>query len=170
LHTSAGGAHEPHAQLPLHVREPVVPQVVVQLPVRPAQHAKPSSHTVLQSSSTPLQVSAGGEHALYPQLAPHVRDPVVPHVVMHEPLEPAQHAKVSSHIVSQSSSRPLHASTGGVHAPHAQLALHVRTPAVPHVVVQLPVVVGMHVNVSSTRPSQSSSLPLQASAGGVHAP
>jgi hypothetical protein len=34
----------------------------------------------------------------------------------------------------------LQISIGGLHAPHAQLELHVRDPDVPHVVVQLPLV------------------------------
>jgi hypothetical protein len=107
LHVSTGGAHAPHAQVPgSHVRDPVVPQVVVQLPVAPAQHAKTSSHAPLQSSSTPLHVSAGGLHTPHEQTALHVREPVVPHPVVQLPIEPRQHANPSSHAASQFSSIP----------------------------------------------------------------
>ena len=170
LQVSAGGAQAPHAQLPEQVRDPVEPQTVMQLPLAPAQQANPSSHAPLQSSSTPLQVSAGGEHTLQPHAALHVRLPVVPQLVMHEPVDPAQQAKVSSHMVSQSSSLPLHASTGGTHAPHVHAAVHVRVPVVPQDAVHVPVDAGTHVKVSSTRPSQSSSAPLQVSAGAMHVP
>src|SRR5688572_1062701 len=56
LHTSAGAPHAPHPQLPLQVRVPEEPQVVVQLPVVPAQQVNPSSQMLLQLSSAPLQV------------------------------------------------------------------------------------------------------------------
>jgi hypothetical protein len=170
LQASVGGEQLPHAQLPEQVREPVVPHVVVHEPVVPAQHPSPSSQAPLQSSSMPLHTSAGGEHALQPQLALHVREPVEPQLVMQDPVVPAQHANVSSHIESQSSSMPLHASIGGVHAPQPHDALHVLIPAVPQAVVQLPVVPGMQVDVSSMRPSQSSSMALQVSAGGEQEP
>jgi hypothetical protein len=170
LHVSAGGVHAPNAHAAEHVRDPVVPHVVVQLEVRPAQHVKPSSHTLLQSSSRPLHVSGGGEHALQPHVGLHVREPVVPQLVMHEPVDPAQHVKISSHIMSQSSSRPLHVSVGGVQVPHVHIDVQVREPVVMQPVAQLPVDPGTQVNVSSTRPSQSSSDPLHVSAGGVHEP
>jgi hypothetical protein len=170
LHDSVGGEQLPHAQLPEQVRVPVEPQVVIHDPVAPAQHAKPSSQVALQSSSIPLQISAGGEQALQPQEPLHVRVPVVPQLVVHDPLVPAQQVKVSSQLESQSSSIPLHASMGGVQEPQLHEAVHVRIPAVPQPVVQLPVVPGMQVSVSSMEPSQSSSIPLHVSAGGLHMP
>jgi hypothetical protein len=169
-HASGGSMHAPHAHPALQRREPVDPQLVVQGPVRPAQHAKPSSHAVLQSSSTPLQISGGGAHTLNAHDEPQVRDPIVPQLVMQPPDVPAQHAKPSSHAMSQSSSIPLHDSTGGLHMPHVHVAEHVLEPAVPHPLMQPPTAPRTHVNVSSTRASQSSSRPLQVSAGGVHAP
>src|SRR5690606_1468592 len=95
------------------------------------QQPTPSSQAPLQSSSMPLQTSAGGEQTLQAHALEHVRVPVVPHEVVHVPLEPAQQAKLSSQLPSQSSSAPLHASTGGVHVPHVQLAVQVRIPLVP---------------------------------------
>jgi hypothetical protein len=170
LHASVGALQEPQAQLPEQVRVPVEPQVVVHEPVVPAQQANPSSQLALQSSSIPLQISAGGEQALQPQALVQVRLPVVPQLVVQDPLVPAQQVKVSSQLESQSSSRPLQASMGGVHAPQLQAASQVRMPAVPHPVVQLPVVPGMQVSVSSMDPSQSSSIALHVSAGAAHAP
>jgi hypothetical protein len=169
LQASAGGAQPPHAQLELQVREPLEPHVVVHEPVAPAQQPNPSSHEPLQSSSMPLHVSAGGEHADHAHVGLQVRDPVDPQPVVHDPLDPAAHVKVSSRMPSQSSSSPLHASIGGVHVPQLQLDVQVREPVVPQLVVQEPDAPGTQVNVSSIRPSQSSSVPLHVSAGGVHA-
>jgi hypothetical protein len=170
LHVSVGGEQLPQAQLPEQVRLPIEPQVVTQEPVAPAQQAKPSSQVALQSSSIPLQISAGGEHVLQPQEPLQVRVPVVPQLVVQDPLVPAQQVKVSSQLESQSSSIPLQASMGGAQALQPQEAVQVRMPAVPQPVVQLPVVPGMHVSVSSIDPSQSSSMALQVSAGGLHMP
>jgi hypothetical protein len=86
---------------------------------------------------------------------------------------PAQQAKPSSQTVSQSSSDPLHVSTGGVHAPGAGVphdAVQVPVPVVPHDAVQLVGSPAQQVEPSSHVPSQSSSCPLQISTGGTHAP
>jgi len=170
LQVSAGALQLPHAHPDEHVLEPVEPQVVVHELVVPAQQPKPSSQVALQSSSTPLQISAGGEQALQPQAPEQVRDPVVPQLVVHEPLLPAQHANVSSQLESQSSSMPLQASIGGLQVPQLHVGEHVRVPAVPHPVVQLLAVPGIQASVSSMLPSQSSSMALQVSAGGAQAP
>src|SRR5687768_7457715 len=131
LQISAGGVQVPFEQSDWQTREPVDPQVVVQLEVIPRQQAKPSSQTMLQSSSMPLQVSPGGEQGLHAQLAPQVRDPVLPQVVGHEPTAPTAQVKPSSMVMSQSSSTPLHDSTGGVHEPQVHIALQTREPGVP---------------------------------------
>jgi len=170
LHVSAGALQLPQEQPDEQVRLPVDPQTVVQEPVEPAQQPKPSSHAPLQSSSLPLQVSAGGEQTLQPQAVSHVREPVDPQLVVQLPLLPEQHAKVSSHIVSQSSSLPLQASIGGLHAPQVQPAVHVLVPPVPQAVEHAPTDPGTHAKPSSIIPSQSSSAPLQTSAGGLHVP
>jgi hypothetical protein len=85
-------------------------------------------------------------------------------------LVPAQQVQPSSHRPSQSSSSPLHVSEGGVHAFHAHEPEQVRLPVLPQLVVQLPDWPAQHAKVSSQRPSQSSSLPLQVSAGGTQLP
>lgn len=170
LHSSAGGLQVPHAQLPLQVRLPIVPHAVVHAPIRPAQHAKPSSHTPSQLSSVPLHVSAGGWHAFQLQPALHVRVPLVPQLVVQAPLAPAQQAKVSSHCMLQLSSMPLQTSAGAWQLPHVQVEVQVRVPLVPQLVPHELVEPGTHVNVSSIRPSQSSSTPLHTSGGGAHEP
>ncbi len=53
----------------------------VQSRSRPWQQANPSSHAPSQSSSTPLQTSAGGTHASRLQSGRQVRVPVEPQVV-----------------------------------------------------------------------------------------
>ena len=50
-------------QVALQVREPVEPQVVVQVPVEDWTQVKPLSGPLRQSSSAPLQNSAGGVQA-----------------------------------------------------------------------------------------------------------
>jgi hypothetical protein len=59
LQASGGGLQVPHEQLAEQVRLPVVPQKVAQGPVPPAAQGKPSSVSPSQSSSRPLQISAG---------------------------------------------------------------------------------------------------------------
>src|SRR5690606_4508548 len=110
LHASVGGTHASQAHEALHARVPAVPHVVVQGPVAPGEHAKPSSTRLSQSSSPPPHVSAGGVHAPHEQSPAQVRLPVDPHDVVHAPVRPAQHAKPSSHAPLQSSSVPLHSS------------------------------------------------------------
>jgi hypothetical protein len=170
LQLSAGGTQLPQAQVLLHVRVPVEPQLVVQLDVEPRQQLHPSSHVPSQSSSTPLHVSAGGVQLPQAQDVLHVRVPVEPQLVVQLPLVPRQQAHVSSHRPSQSSSMPLQVSDGGTQLPQAQELLHVRVPVVPQLVVQLPLVPRQQAHVSSQPPSQSSSMPLHVSVGGVQLP
>src|SRR5207245_10004189 len=101
------------------------PHEVTHVDVEPAQQANPLSHTLSQSSSRPLQVSAGATQAPSVQAAEHARVPVEPQVVVQADVVPAQHANTLSQPMTQSSSRPLQISAGGVQAPHAQAALHV---------------------------------------------
>src|SRR5690606_24647107 len=159
----------------VQVPVPVLPQLVVQLEGVPRAQAKSSSGTPSQSSSTPLHVSAGGAHAA-PVGSSHALVqapvPVVPHAVVHETLPPTLHVKPSSGTPSQSSSTPLQLSTGGVQADAgagSQAAVQVPVPIVPQVVVHTLALPAAQVNESSTAPSQSSSMPLQISAGGTHA-
>jgi hypothetical protein len=83
-----------------------------------------------------LHVSPGGVQA--PKAHAPLQDcvPVEPQVVEHVALAPAQQPKPSSHSVSQSSSRPLHVSTGGVHALQPHAAPHVWLPVEKQDVVQ----------------------------------
>jgi hypothetical protein len=168
LHTSTGGTHTPHAHVAEHMRVPVEPHVVGHIPVEPAAHAKPLSTTPSQSSSRPLHTSIGGMHVPQAHADEHIRVPVEPHVVGHIPVEPIAHAKPLSTTPSQSSSRPLHTSIGGMHAPHAHIVEHVRVPVVPQEVGHIPIDPDAHGKPLSTTPSQSSSRPLHTSAGGVH--
>jgi hypothetical protein len=161
-------AHAPQTHVAEHVRVPGVPHVVVQDPLVPCGHPKPSSVLPSQSSSTLLQISAAA-HAPHAHVAEHVREPAVPHVVVHDPVLPWRQPKSSSVRPSQSSSTLLHVSVAA-HAPHAHVAEHVRVPGVPHDIVHDPVLPWRQPKSSSVRPSQSSSRPLQASTGGVQAP
>jgi len=170
LHTSAGGMQLPHAQELLHVLVPAVPQLVVQPPVVPLQHDHPSSQVPSQSSSIPLHTSAGGTQLPQLQEALHVCTPVVPQLVVQGELVPMQQAHPSSHPPSQSSSIPLHTSAGGMQLPHEHKLEQVLDPVVPQVDVQLPSVPWQQGHPSSHVPSQSSSIPLQVSEGGIHAP
>jgi len=170
LHVSEGGVQLPQAHEAEQVRVPVLPQVVVQLPGWPAQHVQPLSHVPSQSSSTPLHVSAGGTQLPQAQEPEQVRVPVLPQVVVQLPDWPAQHAKVSSHRLSQSSSAPLQVSAGGTQLPQAQEPEQVRVPVVPQVVAQLVLVPEQHVQPSSQSPSQSSSMPLHVSDGVLQLP
>jgi len=113
LHVSVGGTHAPQVHEDEHVCVPTEPQVVVQVPEDPWQHAKPSSHVPSQSSSIPLQVSVGGTQEPHVHQFEHVIVPVVPHVVVQLSVVPLQHPNPSSQTPSQSSSSPLQVSTGG---------------------------------------------------------
>ena len=104
---SIGGTQTPAVQVGLHERVPVVPHVVVQGVTASATHAKPSSAAPLQLSSTPLQISTGGEHTLHAHVAPHTREPELAQVVMHVPVSPEAHVNVSSICMLQLSSMPL---------------------------------------------------------------
>jgi hypothetical protein len=168
LHVSAGGAQVPHAHDPLHTREPVDPQAVVHAPVAPATHARPLSATPSQLSSRPLHTSAGATHAPCAQAAEQVREPVVPHGVVQAAALPCAQAKPSSMAPSQSSSRPLHTSAGGTHAPSAQSPSQARVPMVPQAVAHATEPPRTHAKPLSATPSQSSSRPLHVSAGGRH--
>jgi hypothetical protein len=171
LHTSAGGAQAaPHSQLPLHVCVPVEPQVVVQDRVAPAQQVDPSSQTVSQSSSMPLQTSAGGAQMPQAHDKEQTRVPAEPQVVVQAPVAPRQQVNPLSQVVSQSSSDPLHVSVGGVQEPQTQLAEQSRVPVDRQVVTQEPLVPRQQANPLSQPPTQSSSTPLQVSAGGVQPP
>src|SRR5688500_8090102 len=134
-HASTGGTHAPSVHVGPQVWVPVEPHAVAQDVVLPRTQAKPSSAVPSQSSSPPLQTSAGGLHIPHAHDPEQVRDPVVPQLVMQLPDIPAQHAKPSSQTMLQSSSIPLHISAGGEHALQAQLALQVREPVLPQPVV-----------------------------------
>jgi hypothetical protein len=160
LQVSTGGVHAAagtHAALQLRV--PVLPHTVVHAEGTPAQQPKPSSHVPSQSSSRPLQVSAGGVHVPNVQLDPHERVPLDPHVVVHVPVLPTQHAKPSSHAPLQSSSTPLHVSAGGEQIDQPHVAPQVRSPVVPQVVTHMSVVPRQHVDRESQPPVQSLSRP-----------
>jgi hypothetical protein len=130
---------------------------------------KPLSQPLTQSSSSPLHVSLGGVQLPHVQSPAHVRDPVEPHAVAHPSTASLQHAKPLSQPLTQSSSSPLHASSGGVHTPHEQSSAHVRDPVDPHAVVHPSTASLQHAKPSSQPFAQSSSTPLQVSAGGAHA-
>ena len=101
--------HEPHAQLPLHVRVPVH-DPTVHACVCAGVQGYPLSTVPSQSSSAPLHVSGVvTTHEPHVQLVPHVLVP--PHVPVapvrvHASVEPRMHENVSSIDVSQSSSVP----------------------------------------------------------------
>ena len=86
--------------------------MVVQLEVVPAQQVSPapSSQVPLQSSSRPLQVSAGGEHASHEQAKPHwcvpVIAPAASHAVWHGSIAPTQQVLAWSQTPLQSLSIP----------------------------------------------------------------
>jgi hypothetical protein len=163
LQPSGGGTHAPSVHVASQVRLPVEPQLVMQLVELPRAQPKPSSTLPSQSSSAPLQVSAGGTHAPTEQSSPHARVPVEPQLVVQLELVPRTHANTSSGAPLQSSSTPLHVSGGGEQTPHEQLVPQTRVPVVPHVVVQSPMLPRQHVNASSHCALQSSSIPLQTS-------
>jgi len=92
-----------------------------------------------------------------------------PPVVQERPVEPRTHGRPSSGMVSQSSSRPLHVSPEAQQGPSVQLVVQSAVPATPLGVVQaMPVAPRTQAKPSSRSVSQSSSVPLHASAGGVH--
>src|SRR5690606_13387547 len=128
-----------------------------------------------QSSSIPLQLSAGSAHAegaAGMHALVQVPVPVEPQLVVQLALCPAAQAKPSSRVPSQSSSTPLHTSAGGVHAAPLGIAhalVHAPLPVVPHEVVHETLAPSAQAKPSSGAPSQSSSMPLQVSAGGAHA-
>jgi hypothetical protein len=167
LQYSLGAQHEAgQVQLAWQVQVPAAtpaPPQVVQVALLPAQQTKPLSQAPSQSSSTPLQDSIGGWHVPQAQPAPQKRLPVLPQEVAHEPVVPRQQPG-SSQVPSQSSSILLQVSAGGVQVPQPQELLQVCDPAVMHVVVQGWVAPRQQPG-SSQAPSQSSSLPLQTSAG-----
>jgi len=172
LQTSVDGVQVPHAHAEEHVRVPVWSSTV-QLPTLPWQHAKPLSHVPSQSSSTPLQISAGGVQSPQTHEAEQAFVPLVPHEVVHEFVLPLQQPIPSSHIPSQSSSMPLQVSAGGLQSPPDgswQRSVHSPDPCVPHEVVQPTVSPPAQGKPSSSVPLQSSSAPLQDSAGGAHSP
>ncbi len=124
-----------------------------------------------QSSSAPLQTSAGGLHSGQPQEAVQVCVPVEPQSVVQSRVVPAAQAAVSSTFPSQSSSPPPQTSAGGTQEPQPHSPPQVRVPKEPQLVAQSSVSPGVQSVPSSTFPSQSSSLPLsQLSVGGAHAP
>jgi hypothetical protein len=176
LHTSLGAQQVSSTQPLVQLAVPDRPPDVVQgLPVEPWTQANVSSAPPTQSSSRPLQISAGGvqtDGSGSVQVDVQVPDPVDPHVVVQDTEEPLTHANVSSGPPVQSSSRPLQISAGGVHA-HDGGMVHVPeqvpVPVVPHDVVHATAVPWTHGKVSSGPPMQSSSRPLQISTGGVHA-
>jgi hypothetical protein len=169
LQLSAGGVQLPHEQDVLHERVPVEPQPVVQLPESPRQQPNPSSHVPSQSSSAPLHVSAGGSHAPHVHPPEQVCVPVVPQPVEQPCAAPRQQPNPSSHDPSQSSSSPLHVSSGGMHPLHSHRAEQSRAPSVPHDDSQASSSPRQQEKPLSHPPVQSSSCPLQTSAGGVQA-
>jgi hypothetical protein len=157
----------------VHAPRPGMPQEAVHDTVCPLTQGKPLSGVASQSSSAPLQVSGGGVQAEgegIEQLLVHVPDPVDPHTVVQATVLPLTHANTSSMSVSPSSSRPLQISLVAVHAPQAQDEEHVLVPGAPVVVVQPPMLPWQQPKPLSQAPSQSSSTPLQVSAGGVQGP
>jgi hypothetical protein len=176
LHTSAGGVQDEGAgsvHVEVHVPVPVDPHVVAQETEEPRTHANVSSAPLTQSSSSPLQISAGGVQAHVGgkvQVPEHVPVPVEPHEVVHATAVPWTHGNVSSGPPTQSSSRPLHVSTGGVQAEGAgrvQVEEHAPVPVEPHVVVHEVGMLIAHGKPLSGPLTQSSSRPLQISLGGV---
>ena len=85
---SGGIVQLPQPHVPLHARVPVEPQLVVQLPVEPAQQANPLSQVPSQSSSAPLQISPGGTQLPHVHVELQLRLPVLPHPVVQPPIAP----------------------------------------------------------------------------------
>src|SRR5690606_28322492 len=81
----------------VQVPVPIVPQVVVHTLALPAAQVNESSTAPSQSSSMPLQISAGGTHAAPVGMlhsAVQAPIPAVPHEVVHAIIAPGTHAKV----------------------------------------------------------------------------
>jgi hypothetical protein len=143
LQISAGGVHDAGGGIAhdvVQVPVPIVPHDVVHATLAPRTQAKPLSGPLTQSSSTPLQTSAGGAHDApvgIVQDGVQLPVPADPQVVVHGTTALCTQAKRLSGPPTQSSSRPLHVSAGGVHdAPvgRAHAAVHVPVPAEPQVV------------------------------------
>jgi hypothetical protein len=168
LQTSVA-VHAPYpVQLPLHARVPVEPHVVVHAWVEPCAQVKPSSGVPSLSSSHPLQTSVA-VHAPKPvQSAAHVREPVVPQVVLHGWVVLRTQAKPSSGVPSPSSSQALHSSVPRQAEYPLQSAAHVCEPAVPQDVVHIELVPRRQGKPSSATPSPSSSQSLQVSLAAAH--
>ena len=167
LQVSAGGVQLLQEHVSEQVLLPVEPHEVVHAPDEPAQQIKPLSQLPSQSSSLPLQVSAGGVQVPQEHDDEHTLLPVEPHEVVHEPVSFLQQSKPLSQLPSQSSSTPLQVSGGGMQALHMHVDVQLRRPAEPQEVVQKSVRPLQQSKPLSQLPSQSSSLPLQISAGGV---
>lgn len=170
LQVSAGGSHGPQAQPAVHVCVPDVPQLALHVRLAPGAQVKVSSIEPSQSSSAPLHISVGGAQLPQLHVPSQVRVPVEPQLVVQASVLPVAQVKISSTKPSQSSSAPLHTSVGGRQASHVQLPPQVRVPLEPQLVRQPPVAPITQTKVSSGRPSQSSSAPLQVSVGGEHVP
>ena len=130
-HTSAGAQHVPQAQLGEQVWVPAAPQELLHACDPPGEHVPPPTQA--------LQLPQA-------QAALHVRDcePVLqkPQACDCDALR--QHVPTPlSHSVSQSSSAPLHVSSGGMHGPHVQPTWHVREPVERHDVVHVPTAPGV---------------------------
>jgi hypothetical protein len=186
--------HEPHVQADPQVRDcdPVPHQPQLCVSVAPRQQAQPLSQPETQSSSAPLQVSAGGTHAPQVQLGEQVCVPVELHEVVQLWVAPGVHAPEA---------QPLH-------APQVQLGEQVRLSVPPQAQLRVSVVPGeqtpsppqalhepqeqavpqvrlcvpqkpqlcvcvwprQHSQPLSQPETQSSSNPLHVSAGGAHGP
>jgi hypothetical protein len=177
LHTSDGGGHAGPlgiSQVAVHAPLPVEPQVVVQATVEPGTQAESSSVNPSQSSSRPLQPSAGGVQAAGAgrvQLAVQVPVPVEPQLVVQATAVPAAQTAGSSVNPSQSSSLPLQISAGGEQSGPvgiAQAAVQAPDPVVLQVVVHVVEVPCTQGRPLSGPPTQSSSSPLHSSSGGTH--
>jgi hypothetical protein len=188
LQVSAGGAHAPHAQAGEQLWEPVEPQVVVQLCVAPGVHVPavqplhgphaqvgehvrvslPPPHVQARVSTVDGVHSPPGTHGDQPPQAQALEQVrvCVPHVPqLCVCVVARQHSPTPlSQPDTQSSSTPLHVSTGGVHEPHAQAIEQIWEPVEPQLVRHDCVVPRRQAKPSSVIPSQSSSTALQTSA------
>jgi hypothetical protein len=185
LHSSAAVQSAP-AGIPhvaVQVPRPTVSQDVRHGVGSPEMQANVSSVWPSQLSSPPLHVSSGTLHAEgrgASQAAEHRPVPLDLQRVSHGVTAPATQSKSSSDSSSQSSSCPLHASSGGVQADPSggvQSAVQIPVPVGPrpavtsHDVEHAVEAPARHVASSSVAPSQSSSFALHPSesAGKTHA-